>query len=548
MSATAVTRRRTTGTTATWLPALAGPLAVVALFLVAPDSAQRALRAAIDLGAGAAVLVALRVRKPEHTTPWRLLGSGLCLAALGDTAALYYEHVAQEPPPFPSYADAGYLLAAPCFGAALLLVARHRSPGGHVGTLLDAGILATAFGLIGTVFVTSPHLAAGAFTETQEAIAMTYPSMDVVVLTLAALLLYRRWSTPLAILTGAFAVLLATDVSFLVTTIEGSYRIGSLVDAGWLLTAALVAVAAWHPAMGTIGDPVPESADSDRLGLGRVALLFGAGLAFPAVLSRAARFESRDVPGAVFGSTVLLVLIFARLYLITRDVAALRARRDLAERQTQFATMAAHELRTPLTSLRGSLSTLQRARGLPDEHKDELVAMALRQSERLGRVSRDLEVVVHSDAGGLAVTREPVAVADVARDAVAALGAEAAARTRVEVPPAVTADADAGRLAQVLDNLLRNALQHAPGSAVTVTAAEVAGTVVLEVADTGPGLPAGIDGEAFERFRLRGSDATGGFGIGLWIVRELVTAMGGEVAYDGSRGGAVFRVTLRAAS
>jgi signal transduction histidine kinase len=547
VSVTAMTRRRTTATTVTWLPALAGPLAVAALFLVAPDSAQRALRAAIDLGAGAAVLVALRVRKPEHATPWRLLGSGLCFAALGDTAALYYEHVAQEPPPFPSLADAGYLLTAPFFGAAILLVARHHGPGRYAGTLLDAGIVATAFGLIGTVFVTSPHLAAGTFTETQEAIAMTYPSMDVVVLTLAALLLYRCRSAPLAILTSAFAVLLATDVAFLVTTVEGSYRIGSLVDAGWLLTAALVAAAAWHPAMEGIGDPVPESADSDRLGRGRVALLFGAGLAFPLVLSRAARFETRDVPGAVFGSSVLLVLIFIRLYLITRDLAALRARRDLAERQTQFATMAAHELRTPLTALRGSLSTLQRARGLPDEHKDELVSMALRQSERLGRLSRDLEVVVHSEAGGLAVDREPVAVADVARDAVAALGAQAAARTKVDVPGSVTADADADRLAQVLDNLLRNALQHAPGSAVSVTAEEVAGTVVLEVADDGPGLPAEMNGAAFERFRLRGTDATGGFGLGLWIVRELVTAMGGDVAYDGSRGGAIFRVTLRAA-
>jgi signal transduction histidine kinase len=149
---------------------------------------------------------------------------------------------------------------------------------------------------------------------------------------------------------------------------------------------------------------------------------------------------------------------------------------------------------------------------------------------------------VRSTSGGHDVVRERVDVADVVRDVVLAAGA--GPRAEVAVPDALVADADAGRLRQVLDNLVRNALQHAPGSAVRIAAEEVGGTVVVEVADDGPGLPPTVEREAFQRFRLRGHDATGGFGIGLWIVFELVTAMNGEVAYDGSRGGALFRVTL----
>jgi signal transduction histidine kinase len=249
-------------------------------------------------------------------------------------------------------------------------------------------------------------------------------------------------------------------------------------------------------------------------------------------------------------STVLLALVFVRLYLVVAEDSALRARQDLVERQTQFATMAAHELRTPLTSLRGSLGTLQRARGagLPVPDQEELVQMAVRQADRLARLCADLDVIVQSDVGAVAVTHDRVVVRAVAEDVVASLGATALRRTSIAVPDDVTATADPDRLAQVLDNLVRNALRHAPGSPVRIGAVRDGASVHVDVADDGPGLSPEVAAGAFELFRLRDGDATGGFGIGLWIVHELVTAMAGEVSYDGSRGGARFRVTLPAAT
>jgi signal transduction histidine kinase len=106
---------------------------------------------------------------------------------------------------------------------------------------------------------------------------------------------------------------------------------------------------------------------------------------------------------------------------------------------------------------------------------------------------------------------------------------------------------DAGRLEQVMSNLLTNAYRYG-GANVDVSAAVSNGRVTIRVADDGPGVEAGLEASVFEPFARGGqSQSFGGSGLGLAIVKSLCQSMGGDVVYErGADGGAVFAVTLQA--
>jgi signal transduction histidine kinase len=122
----------------------------------------------------------------------------------------------------------------------------------------------------------------------------------------------------------------------------------------------------------------------------------------------------------------------------------------------------------------------------------------------------------------------------------------------VTAAPGLRAWVDQDRLEQVLANLVRNALQYSPPESPVDVAAgpgPVPDTVQIAVDDRGPGIPAERLPELFDRFGERAPDQTGGLGVGLWIVRELLTAMHGDVRVErNADGGASLRVTVPAAA
>jgi two-component system OmpR family sensor kinase len=119
-------------------------------------------------------------------------------------------------------------------------------------------------------------------------------------------------------------------------------------------------------------------------------------------------------------------------------------------------------------------------------------------------------------------------------------------------PAAAPVTGDEARLRQVVSNLVGNAIAHTPaGSAIRIGVGTVDGRAVLELADTGPGLPQDAAARVFDRFyradTSRNRDQGGGAGLGLAIVWSLVTAHGGEVTLETSPGaGATFRISLPA--
>ncbi|HEX8033551.1 MAG TPA: ATP-binding protein [Ktedonobacterales bacterium] len=238
-----------------------------------------------------------------------------------------------------------------------------------------------------------------------------------------------------------------------------------------------------------------------------------------------------------------------------------RARAEQAESgRRQLILDASHELRTPAATVRARIESLLLLEGeqLP-EHLRAYLAVTQREAERLAALVDDLLMLARADTDKLQLDIRPVDARDVIEEVFRALEPLAERERQVtlvrdiaEALPPVYADRD--RLAQVLLNLTRNAINYTPAGglvSIALTAGDTPATLVLTVTDTGIGIAEEDLEQVFERFyRTDASRArhTGGFGLGLSIVRDLVEAMGGSVvAEQVPTGGSRFRVTLRAA-
>ncbi len=231
--------------------------------------------------------------------------------------------------------------------------------------------------------------------------------------------------------------------------------------------------------------------------------------------------------------------------------------RQSDQAKTAFISDVTHELRTPLTVIKGTIETLQDGAIDDLEARGPFLASMGRETERLIRLVNDLLVLTRADAGALNLQLRPLDLGELARSRCEHLERTASLRKvhlRVaEGQPGCTVLADPDRLAQVLDNLLGNAIRYAPpGSEVRVSLSSEAGQVACRVTDAGPGIPAKHLPFIFERLyradpgRSRGQ---GGSGLGLSIVRGLVQAHGGRVAAESVEGqGTTITFWLPAAS
>ncbi len=219
------------------------------------------------------------------------------------------------------------------------------------------------------------------------------------------------------------------------------------------------------------------------------------------------------------------------------------------ERQALIADIA-HELRTPLTILQGQLDAM--GDGIVPLDRSELGKLGV-QTELLARLIDDLRTLSLADAKRLTLERVDTdlvriarRVCDSFREKAGRQGLSLEFRTGATHAP-LRADPD--RLAQVLTNLLENAVRYTPaGGWIRVSVAAPSGGAELSVEDSGPGLPKEAQAHVFERFyraETSRSRLGGGSGLGLAIVHTLVELHGGRVeAHNRPQGGAAFHVTL----
>jgi two-component system OmpR family sensor kinase len=226
--------------------------------------------------------------------------------------------------------------------------------------------------------------------------------------------------------------------------------------------------------------------------------------------------------------------------------------RDEELRKSRFVSDVSHELRTPLTAIRGAAETLMEGDVAPED-ASRFLSTIVRESNRLTRLANDLLVLQRIEGATGELPLRDLDLSAVVRAAVEALGPLMEER---EVTVTVTGEAphvlgDGDRIQQVVGNLVDNASRVTPsGGRVEVTLARDGRWSTLAVHDGGPGIPADDIPHVFERFYRSqpGRDRrSGGVGLGLSIVKAIVTSHLGEVqAANAGAGGAVFTVRLPA--
>jgi signal transduction histidine kinase/CHASE3 domain sensor protein len=233
-----------------------------------------------------------------------------------------------------------------------------------------------------------------------------------------------------------------------------------------------------------------------------------------------------------------------------RDVSE---QRELDRLKDEFVATVSHELRTPLTSMMGFLEMIREGEaGEITEEQKRFLAIVYRSSERLQRLVGDLLFVARLDAKGLQLQFSEIDVAAIVEEAAESSGALARSRRldlRAEIEPVPVVRGDSERIAQLVANLISNAIKFTPeGGVVTVRAVVAGERAAIEVADTGIGIPMAEQARIFERF-FRSSTATEqaipGTGLGLVITKAIAEAHGGSISVRSEPGaGTCFRVEL----
>ncbi len=257
--------------------------------------------------------------------------------------------------------------------------------------------------------------------------------------------------------------------------------------------------------------------------------------------------------GTVSESLLFLQIFMAVVAITTLALGSAIAERNRAvEARDEFLSIASHELSTPLTALSLQVQSQQRAlqRGGSDaEVMRSHSETTSRMVGRLARLIRELLDISRVSTGKLRLEREEVDLAAVTREAVARLEqqiAQAGCAVTVLAKEPVQGRWDRARLDQVADNLIANAIKFSGGNPVEIVVGSKGDTARLEVHDHGIGIAPADQNRVFDRFeRAVSRRRFAGFGLGLWIARQVVEAHGGTISLSSQPGlGSTFTVEL----
>ncbi len=308
----------------------------------------------VALAAGVACLVR-GTRRPDRTRwSWGCVGLGALSYAFGEGYWTWFETVRAVEPPFPSWADAGYLAMVPLTVAGLMTVPVAGQSAAHrIRSIIDGLMIAVSLLLVTWIFVLHPLVAAGRHTHAVLAVVLAYPLSDVVLVTvvLYTLAMRRRGGHdlgPLAMVGAAVLVIGISDSLWAYVALNDAYRSGGLLDAGWYAGFAFVLLAARMPAAAEAPGR-RDGADDLR----PVALVLPYAAVVAALLISVAHRTGADGSDA-FGTwtrTALIVLIIARQLLtllenrrLTRDLESRVATRtaELYAREQRFRALVRH--------------------------------------------------------------------------------------------------------------------------------------------------------------------------------------------------------------
>jgi signal transduction histidine kinase len=552
-----------------------GGVATAAYFAL-PARPQAVWYVLIGFSAVAALVVGPRRYLTDGRLPWYLFAGGIGAWAIGDAIFDYYDVQLGREPPLPSVADVLYLAGYPLLAAGLVLLLRQLGVIAGRVALVDAAIMSLGLGLVQWIFVVDPYTHETGLSLNERIFGGAYPAMDILLLAaFAQMLVSPAWRLPAyQLLIASFLAVLVADELY--AYYVNSYTLGSWIDLFFLVGYVLVGAAALHPSMATI--VAPERRSAPRLTTARFVLLSLALLTVPFILliERSLGHRIHATLLGVAGVALATLALIRLVGLVRNEERARRAERqarreaenaqrllsdqnrelrELDRLKDEFVSLVSHDLRTPLTSIVGYVDLILDEPSVSDEHR-EYLAIVARNTKRLHRLVDDLLFAARLQAGRLELDVGDVDLVQIARHTVETLrpraeaaGVDLALELGQELNGSFSVLGESSRLAQLLDNLVSTAVKFTPsGGRVAVRVARTAERAVVEVRDSGIGIPQREQERLFERF-FRSSNASErqieGTGLGLYITKAIVEAHKGRIDVESHEGqGTTFRVEL----
>ena len=324
-----------------------------------------------------AIVAGVILNRPAAPAAWLLLAAANLSFAIGQISFLVITQVRHESLTFPSPVDAFYLSTYPIYAAGLVIFIRRRGGGRDRRGLLDALTVTVSLALLSWLYLILPYVHNPTLSWQQKAVSAAYPIGDVLVLAmLARFLAAGAWRTrSVQLLTIGSLGLLASDVSFGLLQLYGSFHPGTATDLGWLVFYAAWGAAALHPSMTTLTEPISRSQPPSSPF--RLVLIMLAALVAPVVLFvESVRGHVVDAGVIAVCSALLYLLVLSGL----ADVAAaLRRALVRAEvlRQAGAALAAAATVEQAADAVRSGVGSL-----FPG-HQPEAAVLAVREEGRL---------------------------------------------------------------------------------------------------------------------------------------------------------------------
>ncbi|MBL8961167.1 MAG: HAMP domain-containing histidine kinase [Gemmatimonadetes bacterium] len=265
-------------------------------------------------------------------------------------------------------------------------------------------------------------------------------------------------------------------------------------------------------------------------------------------------YEYRDIDGRLVRAPLpleALLPVVTFLFAVFAGVGLWRER-SITRTRRDFVASVSHELRTPLAQIRMFTETLQLRRERDDDERAKWLGIIGREARRLGDMVENILLFSHVDADRAKVEKERTDLGELVEEVVEGYVPQAAQREMrivADAPSRIFCLVDPRAMRQVVVNLLDNALKYGPrGQVVNIDLERVEDRVKLRVRDQGPGIPVADRRRVWRPFVRLGTKAvTGGSGIGLAVVRELVALHDGTVSVaEAEGGGALFEVDLPA--
>ncbi|MGE5131540.1 MAG: putative bifunctional diguanylate cyclase/phosphodiesterase [Gemmatimonadota bacterium] len=336
----------------------------------------------LGLSGVAAIVAGSVINSAARKLPWLLLAGANLSFLAGQVSFLIITQVIATTVPFPSFADVLYLLTFPLYAAGLLIFIRWRTAGDRQ-SLIDALTLTIGLALLSWTYLILPYVHNPALSWMQKSVAIAYPLGDILVLAMLARLLTpgSMGIRSVQLLTAGTIGMLASDVSFGVLQLYGSFRAGTAVDLGWAVFYGAWGAAALHPSMAELTRPGIRQ--QDRVSRLRLTLLLLAALIAPAVLFvQSLEFRLRIASVIAVFSAILYLLVLARLW----GVAASHRRVRDREHALRLAGVSLASAGT-VEEVAGAVRTA--AAALSGSHPQHGVLLAVRDNGTLRAVDSD---------------------------------------------------------------------------------------------------------------------------------------------------------------